>query len=180
MALKKSGYVDGLALLKSSLDSEAEKVALWRKVRDRNTDKFADTNMAKWREELELYQPRRALLFELADAISTIDTTGQRGFNLLTHELVEVRAGAYTGLSKHPNAQIVKMLYRFGRKNNNQLFQQCIYRAIDGILLNLEASGGKKELDELEKIKSNIRDTTDAVYSRLEWTVDKINEHIHK
>ncbi|MBN1602375.1 MAG: HEAT repeat domain-containing protein [Chitinispirillaceae bacterium] len=171
-ALKKTGCSEALSFLQNVLNRENERVSRWRKVRDRATDKFDDSTMEIWREELTFYQPKRALEYELGSAISAIDTSGKQGIELLDHELAAVRAGAQSGLSRQARPQLVKTLYRLRKKNNkNPFFKQSAYGAIDGILSNLELNGNNKELGELRRIKDEIKDTSSVVYSRIGWTI---------
>ena len=116
-----------------------------------------------------------SLEFELAYAISQIDSTGEKGTGLLSHKLSSVREGAWMGLTKIGSVDLLQRLDLMRMKSSNPLFRHAAYRAIDGILIKIEANGGEKELMELEKFLPEVNDQ-EAVLTRVEWTITRLED----
>jgi hypothetical protein len=60
-------------------------------------------------------------------------------------------------------------------------FSHAVYRAIDHILMNIEAFGGQDELTRLETLYKNLsekegKDFQEGVQTRMEWTIERLKE----
>ena len=126
-----------------------------------------------------------------AYSISLIDPH-REGLKLLSHYSEEVRGGAWLALAQPPltknrpfslknGVSVVRLLETLDSermKSNNQSFRHASYRAIDGILVTLEAYGGARELHALETFLQTVQDKED-VLTRLEWTIERLREREH-
>ena len=58
------------------------------------------------------------------------------------------------------------------------LFEYASYRAIDGILIQLGASGGAKELRQLGAFYKEVAEE-EGIGTRVEWTLKQIEGRVH-
>jgi hypothetical protein len=95
------------------------------------------------------------LKFELAFARSRIEPVHE-GLNLLEHPFANVREGAWMGLGKSRDVSLIEILYRQRKQSDVPWFIYSAYRAIDHLLMNMEAFGGKEELSRLESLYKKL------------------------
>lgn len=151
----------------------------WRKFRDTWLESFTEKEEKAWMEKFQNLKPKQYLEFELGHAISRIDA--KSGIELLEHDIAGVRKGAWTGLGETGAAPLVMEIYE-KRKQERETrkkpwFIDAAYRAIDKSLIRIEHFGTKEDLEKLEKFLPTVENRdTDAVYTRVEWTVDRLRE----
>jgi HEAT repeat protein len=124
--------------------------------------------------------PRRASYWEflLAYAIARIDPQ-REGIKLLSHDLAEVRHGAWIGLGSVGTVALVKMLDEQRTKSDDPFFRQAAYRAIGECLTWIEARGGEQEQTELEAWLPSLQQKPD-VYGRVQWTTLRLQWGKHE
>lgn len=66
-------------------------------------------------------------------------------------------------------------LNRERMESKNPLFRHAASRAIDHILINIQAFGGQEEQEVLEKLLPEVVDK-EGVYTRVEWTIERLKE----
>ncbi len=123
------------------------------------------------------------------------------GISLLSHDLADIRRGAWRGLGRIGDVPLLKDLHNRRLKSDDPIFRHAAYRAMDNILIRLEAYGKREDLDalnaffeELEEFQKrdacvaarNLSDEyqdrairqdeacADGVFTRTEWTVQKL------
>jgi hypothetical protein len=133
------------------------------------------------------------LVFELAYNIARIDPA-QSGLRLLDHDLASVRHGAWQGLGRVGSVALIEELHQKLKTSQPSWFQQlwgsanpflhhAAYRAIDHILLRLEAEGTSQQ--DLERLKRLIPGPVDAacqqkksleqgICLRVQWTIAQL------
>jgi hypothetical protein len=170
------------------LQEQERRKVQWRRIRDENTEGYTDPQMEDWRQRLAKVEPQTYLEFELAHSIAMIDPDGA-GVKLLSHDLAKVREGAWMGLARLPltttrpfyvtnGPAAVNLIARLDKErmaSQNPFFEHAAYRAIDEMLITLEAYGRKPELDALKKMKDNVQDK-EGVLTRVEWTIARLQE----
>jgi hypothetical protein len=62
-------------------------------------------------------------------------------------------------------------------------FIHAAYRAFDHILINIDAFGGKEELEQLEALLKNLsekegKDFHEGVQTRMKWTIERLKERV--
>ena len=130
-------------------------------------------------EKFQNLKPKQYLEYELGHAISRIDA--KQGIKLLEHDLAAVRKGTWTGLGEIGTASLVTEIYA-KRKQELQTrkkpwFSDAAFRAIDKALIQIEHFGTEDDLDKLEAfLPTVVNRKTDAVYTRVDWTVDRLKE----
>jgi len=89
-----------------------------------------------------------------------------------------VREGAWLGIGKVGTVELLKKLYEERRRKNiTPWFKHAAYRAIDHVLIHLEAFGNTKDADELEKFLSEVSEKDEpGVHTRTKWTMDRLRE----
>jgi HEAT repeat protein len=177
---------DLLNQLKSRLNDKLEGLekqkAKWRKIRDEETEDYNQEQTDEWRSRLKKVEPNEPLEFELAFALSRIDP-GNEGVELLGHHLANVREGAWMGLGKSGKVSLIEELYWKRKDSDLPWFIHAAYRAIDHILINIDAFGGEKELKQLEALYKNLsekegKDFHEGVQTRMEWTIERLRERV--
>ena len=118
--------------------------------------------------------------FELAFALSRIDPVNE-GIKLLGHHLANVRQGAWQGLGKCRDVSLIETLYRQRKHSDVPWFIHASYRAIDYILMNIEAFGGQEELNRLKSLYKKLsaqegENFHEGVETRMEWTIERLKE----
>jgi HEAT repeat protein len=166
--------------LKDKLKRLEERKAKWRKIRDENTDSYKEEKMKDWNKRLKEVEPNEPLEFELAFTLSRIDPENE-GIELLGHHLANVREGAWMGLGKSRDVALIEELYWKRKQSDIPWFIHAAYRAIDHILINIDAFGGEEELNRLETLYKNLsekegKDFHEGVQTRMEWTIDRLRE----
>jgi hypothetical protein len=159
---------------------EADRQNPERKIRDENTDSYNEEKLKDWNKRLKEVEPNEPLEFELAFALSRIDPFHE-GTKLLGHPLTNVREGAWLGLGKSRDVSLIEILYRHRKQSDIPWFIHAAYRAIDHILMNLEAFGGKEELNQLETLYKKLsaeegKNFHEGVQTRMEWTIERLRE----
>jgi HEAT repeat protein len=166
--------------LNARLGKERKRKAEWREIRDEDTESYTEEQIRDWRERLEKVKPRTYLEFELSYAISRIAPETQ-GTKLLSHDLAAVREGAWTGLGKAGTVSLIQKLHTERKKSGKPWFCHAAYRAIDHILINIQAFGGKKELEQLETLFPKMSEKQSlGVHTRVEWTIDRLKDRESK
>ena len=188
MALGKTRSKQALPKLLELLREQERRKVDWRKVRDENTDSYDDKQMEEWRKRLAAVEPQTYMEFELAHSIAMIDPDGE-GVKLLSHDLAKIREGAWMGLARLPltvtrpfyvtngpaAVNLIARLDKERKASGNPFFEHAAYRAIDEMLIALEAYGRKPELDALQAFLSKVQDA-EGVKTRVEWTIDRLKE----
>jgi HEAT repeat protein len=174
--------------LQKRLDEEAASQHDWRRKRDAPEDQAQSEQ-----EHLKSVSVKPPLVFELAYNIARIDPK-QRGLRLLNHDLADVRQGAWQGLGKVGSVDLIQELRQTLKTDNqswfqrlwgsaNPFFRHAAYRAIDHMLLRLEAEGDSQDL---ESLKSLVPGPVDApcqqqesleeqgICRRVKWTIAQL------
>ncbi len=168
----------------------------WRNIReDEDTSAFKQEQtdehkeqMKNWRKRLQAVAPQTYLEFNLGYAIAQIDPQ-KVGLDLLSHDLANVRQGAWLGLAKLPLATkrpfklqdgadaviFLERLYNERRASKHPLFRHAAYRAIDEMLVTIAAYGDPTTQAVLEVFLK--KDMDPAVQTRVAWTIARLNEH---
>jgi HEAT repeat protein len=167
-----------LALLSKRLTQVEQQYREWRKVRDTGREDFTEQETEDWTKRLAEAQPTPYRGFTLAYAIAQIDPQAS-GITLLSHDLAEVRQGAWMGLGKAGDVELLRLLYPKWRDTDDPIFRVAAYRAIDTILVYLESYGDAEVLQELKAFKNQVKDQ-DAVATRVEWTLVKLEQREHE
>jgi hypothetical protein len=133
------------------------------------------------------------LAFELAYTIARIDPE-QSGVRLLNHDLADVRQGAWQGLGRVGDVDLIEKLRQRLKTSEQSWFQRlwrsanpflrhATYQAIDHILLRLEAEG---DVQDLERLKNLVPGPGDAlcqqqesleeqgICRRVQWTIAQL------
>ncbi len=148
----------------------------WRKRQDNLTDKD------KQKEIPEAIKPKPVVsAYTYAEAIARINP--KQGIKLLQHELYEARRGAWEGLARLADVDLLKKLNKLRAENKrNPILRHALYRAIDLSLLYIDANSHKKDcqaldsyLNMLDKNQQGIK-SHDPVFLRIKWTRDRIDE----
>jgi hypothetical protein len=131
---------------------------------------------------LKEVEPKEPLEFELAFALSRIDPENE-GIKLLGHHLANVREGAWMGLGKSKSVSIIEKLYWQRKESKTPWFIHAAYRAIDHILINIDAFGKKEELEQLEALFKKLSEKEGenfhpGVHTRIEWTIERLRERV--
>jgi HEAT repeat protein len=163
-----------LPLLSKRLKKLENNHKQWRKIRDSEREDFTNEEAEIWRKKLEAAKSEFHLVLELAHAMARIDPE-DTGIKLLSHDLADVRSGAWTGLGTVGTVDLLRRLYLERLKNKSPIFRHAYYRAIDDILVQLETNGGPQELAELETLWPQIKDI-EGVGTRVEWTIRQLKE----
>jgi HEAT repeat protein len=172
--------------LKKRLKKLEDRKAGWRKIRDENTDAFSkeehQQKMDEWRNRLKEVEPRELMEFQLAYAISRIDPENE-GIDLLSHDLANVREGAWMGIGTSKSVSLIEKLYRMRKESDIPWFRHAAYRAIDHILIEIEAFGKKKELKKVETLFNKLTEEEGknfhkGVQTRMQWAVDRLKDSI--
>jgi HEAT repeat protein len=177
-----------LGHLQERLDKEVASQHEWRRKRD-----APEEQIQLGPDKLETAKLQPHLAFELAYNIARIDP-GQSGVSLLSHELADIRQGAWQGLGRVGSVALIEELcqksktskhswFQQLRKSANPFFRQAAYQAIDHILLRLEAEGDSQDL---ERLKSLVPGPVEApcpeeesleeqgICRRVKWTIAQL------
>jgi HEAT repeat protein len=141
---------------------------MWRQLRDNNSVKNDKAHAAANFESF--------WAFSLAQAIARIDPD-QKGVELLSHNLADVREGAWTGLAQTRDVALLKRLHEERNNSHDPLFRHAAYRALDELLMYLEHDTEDKELllQELKNFYKTIEaEKPEGLLERLDWTIKEI------
>lgn len=188
MALGETRSERALPKLLDMLHHQNENRIEWRQIRDETPDTSNDEEMKQWRERQAAVTPLHYLEFELAHSISMIDPENE-GIKLLHHNLAKVREGAWMGLADLPLTKekpfelidglaainSIKRLYYARKESEEPLLKHAAYRAIDEILITIEAYGGRTEMQMLNSFLPEILDD-EGIRTRVEWTINRLQE----
>jgi HEAT repeat protein len=160
-----------LDFLDEQLKALTERKQMWRKQRDtEQTEPLNSWQYCQWETELGY-------------AIAQIDPDST-GIKLLSHDIAEVRKGAWLAMGRIGNVQIIKGLVVKHHESQpyEAHFRHAAFRAIDKILITIEVKGNKQDLEVLQALLPNIEHV--GIRDRVEWTIlclvqrhDKINSH---
>jgi HEAT repeat protein len=141
-----------LGPLQQRLRQEEASQHAWRSQRDALEDKDATEEEARrGQNALQKARVRLHLALELAYNIARIDQ--KIGVQLLSHDLADVRRGAWLGLGRVGGVELIGQLRQARRqKSAAPFFPHAAYQAIDHILLRLEAQ--EVEVQELRKLEA--------------------------
>ncbi|MGE5344098.1 MAG: HEAT repeat domain-containing protein [Candidatus Omnitrophota bacterium] len=175
-----SGRDQLIRRLKDKLKRLEERKVEWRKIRDERTESYNEKQMKNWIKKLRAVEPKEPMEFELAFALSCVVSENE-GIKLLGHPLANVREGAWMGLGKSMNVSLIRALYQEREKSHVPWFRHAAYRAIDYILIDIEVSGRKEELNKLNElyeglIKEKGKNFYEGVRARMKWTMECFNE----
>jgi hypothetical protein len=129
----------------------------------------------------------------LAYNIARIDPN-QSGLRLLDHDLADVRQGAWQGLGKVGSVALIEGLRQKLKPSNqswfqklwgsaNPFFRHAAYRAIDHILLRLEAEGDSQDLERLKRLvpgqvnapcQQKESPEEQGICRRVKWTIAQL------
>ncbi len=165
-----------LPQLSDRLAQLEDKYRDWRRIRDAERPDFSKEETEKWAKQLKAAEPQRYWAFPLAQAIARIDPNG-KGFELLSHDLADVRAGAWTGLSQVGDVKLLEKLHAKRLASKEPLFRHAAYRAIDLLLLRLGGSTHPQDLTDLQDFYEQVKDE-EGVGTRVEWTVSRLKERL--
>jgi len=185
ITLGKTRSEKALPGLLARLREQERRRARWRKIKDEDTRGYSNEQIEAWH--------KRFLEFELAHAIAQIDPKGE-GVKLLSHDLAKVREGAWTGMARLPLTEtrpfyltdgpaavaLIERLDRERMQSKNPIFRHAAYQAIDGILITIEAYGGKPALKALEDFLERGVQDQEGVLTRVEWTIARLREREEK
>jgi HEAT repeat protein len=159
-ALGNLGYPKALDFLQSQLDRLEKRKPAWRRNHANKAYNKNRWDYSQWETELGY-------------AIAQIDPK-QAGIELLSHELAEVRKGAWIAIGQIGDIVIVKMLIQqyYAKKPYQAHFRQAAYRAIDKSLITIEVHGKKQDLAELKKLFSAINHP--GIKTRMDWTIQQL------
>ena len=146
----------------------------WRRIRDSERPDFSEEQGKQWAEQLKAAEPQRFSAFPIAQAIARIDPNG-KGFSLLSHDLADVRAGAWTGLSQAGNVKLLERLHAEHQASREPLFRHAAYRAIDLLLIRLGGNRKPQDRTDLEAFYNQVKDV-EGVGERVEWTLNQLKE----
>jgi HEAT repeat protein len=168
--------------LSARLGQEEARQREWRGKRDALEDKEATEKETRQR-QVDLEQARSGphLAFELAYNIARIDQ--KVGLALLRHDLAAIRQGAWLGLGKVGNVDLIILLRQKRQQSDDPLFRHAAYRAIDHIVLRLEAEAvDPQELRKLEALYpgevgtlcTSVGEEEKGICTRVEWTIAQL------
>jgi HEAT repeat protein len=146
----------------------------WRRIRDSERPDFNEEQGKQWAEQLKAAEPQRSWALPIAQAIARIDPNGN-GFPLLSHDLADVRAGAWTGLSQAGDVKLLERLHAERQASREPLFRHAAYRAIDLLLIRLGGSRNPQDRTDLEAFYRQVKDE-EGVGERVEWTLNQLKE----
>jgi hypothetical protein len=129
--------------------------------------KLADVSTLREREILDQE------LKLLAYAQARLDPRRQAA-NLLGSPYEAVRRGAIAGLWACGDDGVFPVLVDAWRGTKDPIAQAAAYRAIDLVLLNVEANAGPEAADRLEQTVQKWPD--DAVLGRVKWTISSLRD----
>jgi len=87
------------------------------------------------------------------------------------------------GLGKSTSVSIIEKLYWQRKESKIPWFIPAAYPAIDHILINIDAFGGKEELNRLEALYKNLsekegKEFHEGVQTRMKWTIERLKERV--
>lgn len=167
-----------LELLYERLAQVEQQYREWRRIRDTGREDFTEQETEAWAKQLAEAQPTPYQELTLAYAIAQIAPQAS-GIKLLSHDLAEVRQGAWMGLGKAGDVALLRQLYPKWRDTDDPIFRVAAYRAIDTILIYLESYGDAKVLQELKAFFNQVKDQ-EAVATRVEWTLVQLEQREHE
>ncbi|MGH8547979.1 MAG: hypothetical protein ACRERU_05165 [Methylococcales bacterium] len=113
--------------------------------------------------------------YTYAEAISRLDP--QQGIELLEQNLAEAGRGAWEGLARRADVELVKRLDRLRADNpDNPILRHTAIRDIDLSLTIIDANSRKEDRDALDAYLQNGVIDKESVAPRIEWTRDRIDE----
>jgi HEAT repeat protein len=177
-----------IPLLQQRLDALDEQFREWRELRDHKSDNPSDEDLKQIKAAKTKINSQAA--FDYAYALTRLDP--DIGKKLLTHNLADVRQGAYMGFAMRANIKKLRELdeEREARRDD-PVFRHEAFRSIDIGLHRLEILGNNhdddKELKELSAWQHELEkqprttkdDPDDEVLERLQWTT-LMMEHYNK
>lgn len=146
--------IEAKELLETRIEEVRQGYAHCREIRDSEPEvaeeEVKEQNPAwkKWKEQLDASKPPYAAHY--ARALARIDPN--EGIKLLSHEIADIRKGAWYGLASLADINIVKELtdLRLNSKDN-PLLRHAAYRAIDLSLSKIQYNHHPKDLQTLEE-----------------------------
>ena len=87
-----------------------------------------------------------------------INGTGKRGHRTPGYHLANVRERALMGLGIYHGVSLLEKLYWLRKESDKPWFRHAAYRAIDDILLNIEAFGEQIELEQLKSLFKQLQE----------------------
>ena len=170
-----------LAHLQKRLDREVQSRSAWRSKRDAREKGSTDAQTQQGQDDLGMARALPHLAFELAYNITRIDP--DTGVQLLSHNLADVRQGAWLGLGKVGPVDLIIQLRQKRQQSEDPLFRHAAYRAIDHMLLSLEAKAAPpQELKKLEVLYpgevgtlcTTVQEEEKGICTRVEWTIAQL------
>ena len=163
-----------LPFLEERLKSLTRASREWRDIRDSERDDFTDEQAERWRQRLDEAKPKWHWAFPYGETIARIDP--ESGVELLSHELADVRYGAWMGLGEVGTVELIETLDKMRDTDRSYPFRVSAYRAIDHILRRLEGTGTDEDFETLKDLLPKVKDRK-AVCTRMEWTIRVLDKN---
>jgi hypothetical protein len=173
--------------LQKRLDEEVVRQHEWRRKQDTSQEQAQLEP-----EKRESARFKSSMAFELAYNIARIDPNPS-GLRLLDHDLTGVRQGAWQGLGRVGSVERIEQLRQQLKTSEPSWFQKlwgsappffryAAYRAIDHILLRLEAEGDSQDLERLKLLVPGQVDALcqpqgsleQGICRRVQWTIAQL------
>ena len=158
--------------LKDRLEKLGTQYRKWRSLRDEYRATFTEEQENNWLERTNAVRPNPRIALPLGFALAKLDPD-DTGFELLSHDLADVRHGAWLGLAKVASVERLKKLFEKRKKSDYPIFKHAAYRAIDHMLIRLETYGSAEDLAKLQAWYPEIK-AVEGVGTRTEWTIEKL------
>jgi HEAT repeat protein len=172
-ALGDIGSQKALDFLNEQLEELTERKRAWREERDVDIPNSTQTQeecvASQTFDDKNIWQQSQWEI-TLSYAITQIDPETS-GIKLLSHELAEVRKGAWLAMGLVENINIIKDLVKKRRESepDQAHFRHAAYRAIDNALVAVESRGNAAYLKELKGLFSEVEHA--GIKDRLKWTI---------
>ncbi|MCP4696875.1 MAG: hypothetical protein GY862_08510 [Gammaproteobacteria bacterium] len=177
--LGKISAADALPLFRELLDKLNKRKHQWRTLRDADTQEQDDNkSLACSRQDSGSDEksrwPYEQWEIDLGYAMARIEPAGS-GIDLLSHNLANVRKGAWLALGQMQDTALLAQLIKKREQSEQTMFRHAAYRAIDKILITIEVRGGTiTHLQALQTFLPQIKDKQGAVHDRMNWTVKQL------
>ena len=131
-----------------------------------------------WREQKSNHWQYIQWETELGYAITQI-APETNGIKMLSHNLAEVRKGAWLAIGRVGNMNIINILVKkyHESKPYQSYFRHATYRAIDA-LINVEVRGNEQDLIELEELYKDVKHP--GIKDRFDWTINQMDYRIRE
>ncbi|MEM7017494.1 MAG: HEAT repeat domain-containing protein, partial [Pseudomonadota bacterium] len=150
---------------------------IWRTIRDEYQENWPEEKVINWKHRIHQAKPKTWQAFPLAWSAARIDPTGV-GRELLKHDLAAIRHGAWMGIAETGNITLLRELDQARAQPHwNPFFRRAAYRAIDYVLIRVEAVGDAddcKALQDWQQAGFAADPDGDIVAQRVAWTIGHV------